>query len=143
MMYNHFIYLMFLGSLPYMSYFSLRKYATLFISLIALVFGYIIYGNFSGKSINEGIAGSICAKLVYENIDKDFNITKIYYKNFYTLSDSKIELYIIYSNGRQVSNDCIFRRKYKNNRVILKQAFLVNRDGKLIYLDNLEILLLE
>ena len=123
-----------------MTFFLLNKILRylLIIVMICIFIWVINYKINKGVDIDEKLAGSICAKLIYDNITKDFNITKVIYDSRYTVSDSMITLYVLYNNKIMTTSDCIITRNYKDI-IFVRKALLVNPQGKLIIYSDLQI----
>ncbi|MFL1780751.1 hypothetical protein ABSA28_00449 [Candidatus Hepatincolaceae symbiont of Richtersius coronifer] len=118
----------------------LRK--LLFLSIISvgvIIIIYLFYQSIIRDTITTKQAGSICSKLIYENISPAFTITKVEAGRFFSLNKMKVSLYIIFANGKKTSSDCIFYKNYTQGIITLKQALLVDPDGKLIIFDNIKI----
>ena len=126
-----------------MNYYTLRKLGIIVTSMLLVFFIVVIYLNFGGSALTQRQAELICTKIVYETLGTDFKITRTHYNSFYSLSESKIELYMKYNNGSAVASDCIFKRKHLSNEILIHQAFLVNRSGKLIYLEGIKVKMLD
>ena len=126
-----------------MDYYTLRHFGMILSSMLFVFFVVVLYLNFGGVSINQSQAELICAKVAYEELGKDFKITRTHYNNFYSISESKVELYMTYNNGTHVASDCIFKRKHLGDEVTINKAFLVNKKGQLIYLEGIKVKLLK
>jgi hypothetical protein len=122
-----------------MKYSSLLGYARLTIIFLVLsVLAGLIYLS-RGEKMNEKLAGTICAKLIYDYIDKDFKINKSIFKYSFTFNTSKIDLLVEYSNGKKVSSSCFYKNKYSNSTIYLKNATIVDKNSKTIIFDSLKI----
>ena len=110
----------------------------LIIVIICILIWVVNYKINKGIDVDEKLAGAICAKLIYDNITKDFAITKVVFDKHYTLSDSMITLYVLYNKKILTTSDCIIVRNYKDI-IYIKKALLVNPKGKLIIYSDLQI----
>ena len=88
-----------------MNYYTLRKLGIIVTSMLLVFFIVVIYLNFGGSALTQRQAELICTKIVYETLGTDFKITRTHYNSFYSLSESKIELYMKYNNGSAVASD--------------------------------------
>jgi hypothetical protein len=123
-----------------MSLFTMQKILKilLLILLFVVIAWVIIEKKNKGKNLDIKLAGSICAKLVYENIDDNFFLNDVEYREYYSLRDSIITLYLTYSNGFKTSVDCLFERNYKDI-IKLKEIVIINPKGNLNKYYNIEI----
>lgn len=122
-----------------MKYSSLLGYARLTIIVLVLVaLSLFIYFS-RGEKINERLAGTICAKLIYDYIDKDFKVNKVNFDYSYRFNAAKIDLNIEYPNGKKSSSSCLYKKKYSDSIIHLKKASLVDQNGKIVIFENLKI----
>lgn len=127
-----------------MTLFAMQKILRiiLLILLFIVIVWVIVEKKNKGKNLDIKLAGSICAKLIYDNIDNKFLLNDVEYREYYSLRNSMITLYLTYGNGFKTSVDCLFERNYKEI-IKLKEIVIINPKGNLNKYKDIEIKYLE
>lgn len=123
-----------------MTLFTMQKILRIILLiLLCIVITWVIIEKINrGQNLDLKLAGTICAKIIYEQIDNKFILDDVEFREYYNLRDSMLTLYLTYGNGFKTSVDCLFDRNYKD-KILLKKISIINPKGNLESYHNIEI----
>lgn len=108
------------------------------LALVLIALGCFIYFS-RGEKMTEKLAGTICAKLIYDYIEQDFKVINVSFNYSTRFNLSKIEMLIGYKNGAEYQSKCSYKKKYFNSVVELEKAILIGPAGKMVVFEDVKI----